>query len=107
MDEKPQLAPPPHDQDNNNTDTTISTAEDAPRPQTPSFMPVGTAEGGGRRVEEGEVGARPTAAAAAITVMRTLDGGEAAGDEFAREAADYQTLLGKIDALLERLGLDA
>lgn len=40
------------------------------------------------------------------TVVRTLDG-DMAGDEFAREASEYQMLLGKIDELLKRLGLDA
>lgn len=83
-------------------------------------MPVGTAGGevgrGGAREEQGEgkVATQSTttttaaaAAATTTTIMRTLDGGEAAGDEFAREAADYETLLGKIDKLLERLGLDA
>ncbi|RMZ86000.1 hypothetical protein DV737_g245, partial [Chaetothyriales sp. CBS 132003] len=39
-------------------------------------------------------------------VVRTLDG-EEAGDEFAADAFNYQLLLGKIDALLERLNLDA
>ncbi|KAL9103456.1 MAG: hypothetical protein Q9187_009004, partial [Circinaria calcarea] len=38
--------------------------------------------------------------------VRTLDG-EIAGDEFASDAVNYQLLLGKIDALLERLRLDA
>lgn len=38
--------------------------------------------------------------------IRTLDG-EIAGDEFAADAVNYQILLGKIDALLERLKLDA
>ena len=38
--------------------------------------------------------------------VRTLDG-ELAGDEFAGDAINYQILLGKIDALLERLKLDA
>ncbi|KAF2635003.1 hypothetical protein P280DRAFT_462375 [Massarina eburnea CBS 473.64] len=38
--------------------------------------------------------------------VRTLDG-EIAGDEFAQDAINYQILLGKIDALLENLGLDA
>ncbi|MCJ1249631.1 hypothetical protein MMC30_006857 [Trapelia coarctata] len=38
--------------------------------------------------------------------IRTL-GGEVAGDEFAADALNYQILLGKIDALLERLKLDA
>jgi ankyrin repeat/BTB/POZ domain-containing protein 1 len=38
--------------------------------------------------------------------IRTLDG-EIAGDEFAADAINYQVLLGKIDALLERLKLDA
>jgi hypothetical protein len=38
--------------------------------------------------------------------VRTLDG-EIAGDEFAADAINYQILLGKIDALLEKLKLDA
>ena len=36
----------------------------------------------------------------------TLDG-ELAGDEFAQDAINYQILLEKIDALLDRLKLDA
>ncbi|KAL8716148.1 MAG: hypothetical protein Q9220_000053 [cf. Caloplaca sp. 1 TL-2023] len=51
------------------------------------------------RLEEEEV-PRTTGA------VRTLDG-EIAGDEFANDAINYQILLGKIDALLERLKLDA
>lgn len=39
-------------------------------------------------------------------VIRNLDG-EEVGDEFAQDAMNYQILLGKIDALLERLNLDA
>ncbi|KAM0722193.1 hypothetical protein Q7P37_001634 [Cladosporium fusiforme] len=39
-------------------------------------------------------------------VVRTLDG-EIAGDEFAQDAMNYQILLGKIDALLEELTLEA
>ena len=38
-------------------------------------------------------------------VVRTLDG-EIAGDEFAQDAMNYQILLGKIDRLMENLGLD-
>ena len=38
--------------------------------------------------------------------IRTLDG-EIAGDELEGDAINYQILLGKIDALLERLKLDA
>lgn len=38
-------------------------------------------------------------------VVRTLDG-EIAGDEFAQDAMNYQILLGKIDTLMENLGLD-
>lgn len=37
---------------------------------------------------------------------RTLDGGEV-DDEFVRDAANYQFLMRKLDALLERLGLEA
>lgn len=39
-------------------------------------------------------------------VIRTLDG-EIAGDEFEQDSANYQILLAKIDALLEKLKLDA
>lgn len=39
-------------------------------------------------------------------VMRTLDG-EVAGDEFARDAVNYQILLNKLDQLLEKLNLEA
>ncbi|KAK5129066.1 hypothetical protein LTR85_000399 [Meristemomyces frigidus] len=38
-------------------------------------------------------------------VVRTLDG-EIAGDEFAQDAINYQILLGKIERLMENLGLD-
>ena len=38
--------------------------------------------------------------------IRTLDG-ELAGDELEGDAINYQILLGKIDALLDRLKLDA
>lgn len=38
-------------------------------------------------------------------VVRTLDG-DVAGDEFAQDAMNYQILLGKIDRLMEELGLD-
>jgi hypothetical protein len=39
-------------------------------------------------------------------VIRTLDG-QIAGDEFSRDAMDYQILLNKLDRLLEKLNLDA
>ncbi|KAL9637788.1 MAG: hypothetical protein Q9204_001742 [Flavoplaca sp. TL-2023a] len=54
------------------------------------------------RLENGEDGDVPQFNGA----IRTLDG-EVAGDEFASDAVNYQILLGKIDALLERLKLDA
>ena len=38
-------------------------------------------------------------------VVRTLDG-EEAGDEFMQDAMNYQILLGKLDRLMEELGLD-
>ncbi|CAK7225835.1 hypothetical protein SBRCBS47491_006024 [Sporothrix bragantina] len=44
--------------------------------------------------------------ATANGVLRTLDG-KLAEDEFDSDALNYQILLGKIDSLLERLGLDA
>ncbi|KAF3490727.1 ankyrin repeat and BTB/POZ domain-containing protein [Arthroderma uncinatum] len=40
------------------------------------------------------------------SVIRTLDGQDA-GDEFSRDAINYEHLLNKLDKLLERLGLDA
>ena len=43
---------------------------------------------------------------AAGGVIRTLDG-EIAGDEFAADAMNYQSLLAKLDDLLEKLKLDA
>ncbi|SMQ50189.1 unnamed protein product [Zymoseptoria tritici ST99CH_3D7] len=42
---------------------------------------------------------------AAGGVVRTLDG-EIAGDEFAQDAMNYQILLGKIETLMDGLGLD-
>ncbi|KAF3896095.1 BTB/POZ domain-containing protein Btb3 [Trichophyton interdigitale] len=42
----------------------------------------------------------------ASSIIRTLDGREA-GDEFSRDAIDYELLLNKLDQLLEKLGLDA
>lgn len=44
-------------------------------------------------------------AAMGAGVVRTLDG-EVAGDEFAQDALNYQILLGKIETLMEGLGLD-
>ena len=38
-------------------------------------------------------------------VVRTLDG-DIAGDEFAQDAMNYQILLGKIETMMEELGLD-
>ena len=38
-------------------------------------------------------------------IVRTLDG-DIAGDEFAQDAINYQILLGKIEGLMENLGLD-
>lgn len=38
-------------------------------------------------------------------VVRTLDG-EVAGDEFAQDAMNYQILLGKLETMMEGLGLD-
>ncbi|KAK0346395.1 hypothetical protein LTR02_010760 [Friedmanniomyces endolithicus] len=38
-------------------------------------------------------------------VVRTLDG-EVAGDEFAQDAVNYRVLLGRIETLMEELGLD-
>ncbi|KAJ4520142.1 hypothetical protein HRR83_002106 [Exophiala dermatitidis] len=48
----------------------------------------------------------PSEAMLPAGAVRTLDG-KVAGDEFAADAVNYQILLNKIDALLERLKLDA
>ncbi|ORY18715.1 hypothetical protein BCR34DRAFT_595944 [Clohesyomyces aquaticus] len=53
-----------------------------------------------------QVGGSDIEAQFAAGAIRTLDG-EIAGDEFAQDAINYQILLGKIDSLLEKLGLDA
>ncbi|KAI5370351.1 putative ankyrin repeat and BTB/POZ domain-containing protein [Septoria linicola] len=54
---------------------------------------IGAVDAGNMQGEEGQM------------VIRTLDG-EIAGDEFAQDALNYQILLGKIDTLMENLGLD-
>jgi hypothetical protein len=76
------------------------------------------AEGGGEKDGKPPVNdaADVTAAVAALAVkedgaaeqgaVRTLDG-ETAEDEFVSDAINYQVLLGKIDAMLDRLKLDA
>lgn len=61
-------------------------------------------EGIGEKVDE--LVAQQQGDAQPSMVIRTLDG-EIAGDEFAQDAMNYQILLGKIDALLESLKLDA
>ena len=72
---------------------------------------VGEGEEVGRIAENNELRAADfivpdMEAQMASGAVRTLDG-EIAGDEFAGDAINYQILLGKIDALLERLKLDA
>jgi len=71
----------------------------------------GDGKGEGREGKESEGGDRDWEARLSEVEMpngavRTLDG-KIAGDEFAADALNYQSLLGKIDALLERLKLDA
>ncbi|ERS99484.1 BTB/POZ domain containing protein [Sporothrix schenckii 1099-18] len=56
--------------------------------------------------DAGGGGGDAVATAAANGVIRTLDGKEVE-DEFDSDALNYQILLGKIDSLLKRLGLDA
>lgn len=83
--------------------TITDTPEPMPKtePQIPSSSLLNSAGAGA----EAGVGVGVGVGVGAV-VMRTLDG-DPAGDEFAREAADYRILLDKIDALLERLELDA
>lgn len=85
----------------NTTETTTTNATVTSEPQTPASPPVN-----GSEAEAGAGAGADADAGAGGAVMRTLNG-DTAGDEFAREAADYQMLLEKIDALLERLDLDA
>lgn len=102
-----------------NTTTTESIPQS--ESQTPPSFSSSSSSSSSSSIKTTEVGARAEAeagagfgagpttagtATAGAVIMRTLDG-EAAGDEFAREAADYQMLLGKIDTLLEKLGLGA
>ncbi|GAO16084.1 hypothetical protein UVI_02054250 [Ustilaginoidea virens] len=61
--------------------------------------------GGDRGDGDGAEAAAKSSAGTACAVP-ALDGGEAQ-DEFASDALSYQMLLGKIDAMLERLKLDA
>lgn len=73
-------------------------------------------EGGEARMGDGEVGPAELGAVGGGESneggqklgggMRTLDGG-VVGDEFESDAVNYHVLLGKIDAMLERLKLDA
>lgn len=82
-------APPSQSQLPDDEGVDVSTPTPAPEQQGSGDAPSQTAEA---LLQSGAV--------------RTLDG-ELAGDEFAADAVNYQLLLGKIDALLERLKLDA
>jgi ankyrin repeat/BTB/POZ domain-containing protein 1 len=69
----------------------------------------GNGSDGGHGDEDGvveDVQTAPDMESHAEGVVRTLDG-EIAGDEFAQDAMNYQILLGKIDALLDELTLEA
>jgi hypothetical protein len=60
----------------------------------------------GRGAEQGGAEAWGAQSGLPTCAAHTLDG-ELAGDEFAADAFNYRLLLRKVDALLERLGLDA
>lgn len=81
---------------------------DAETPAQPTSVSPKEDEGYGGSppgVPTGGVPSLPTASEFEHGVVRTLDG-EIAGDEFAQDAINYQILLGKIDVLMENLGLD-
>ncbi|KJZ69356.1 hypothetical protein HIM_11257 [Hirsutella minnesotensis 3608] len=87
------VADEPANQDTSHATTACGTAEDgAKATDGPSTTAQDPQEHQGRDGRDG--------------AARTLDGGRA-DDEFASDAINYQVLLGKIDAMLERLKLDA
>ena len=69
--------------------------------------PEGDEEEGAKQQQGGESGTFAPDLEVLETqgVVRTLDG-EVAGDEFAQDAMNYQILLGKLETLMENLGLD-
>ncbi|KAI7262247.1 hypothetical protein KC345_g9480 [Hortaea werneckii] len=69
--------------------------------------PEGNEEEGAKQQQGGESGTFAPDLEVLETqgVVRTLDG-EVAGDEFAQDAMNYQILLGKLETLMENLGLD-
>ena len=79
---------------------------DANSAEPDSSKPADVPEDEGIALEPGEEALSAVAGLMQTGEVRTLDG-EIAGDEFAADAINYQILLGKIDALLERLKLDA
>ena len=80
--------------------------QDANSAEPDSSKPADVPEDEGIALEPGEEALSAVAGLMQTGEVRTLDG-EIAGDEFAADAINYQILLGKIDALLERLKLDA
>ena len=83
-------------------------SEEAAAPSPPDeAVDINTPPSKTRQIESnaGEEGMTPEDYLAG-GVIRTLDG-DVAGEEFATDALEYQVLLEKIEALLERLKLDA
>jgi hypothetical protein len=72
---------------------------------TTAAAAVANGAGDGSDPHEDEAPAQQFEHADGQGIIRTLDG-EIAGDEFAQDALNYQILLGKIDTLMETLGLD-
>ena len=76
-------------------------ADDVDRVSTPA-----SAEEGKGEVKTGDALQSGTVEGINEPTVKTIDGG-ATEDEFASDAINYQVLLGKIDAMLDRLKLDA
>ena len=100
-DEGIDMTPSQNQNESNIWDPTLPTASGAPAGSTAPADPTVTADSKPDLELERQMPTMPTDG-----VVYTLSG-EIAGDEFAADAYNYQLLLGKIDALLERLKLDA
>ena len=89
-----------------NPDTSNPINSSSLSPSTPPSVPQSLAKNADRDRDRDQAILVANANANAGGEIRTLDG-DVAGDEFAAEAQNYQILLARIDALLERLRLDA
>ena len=82
----------------------ISSPESSTKSRTPEDEGDVSSDGSGRQqLAQSRPAVDPESVDASL---RTLDG-EVAGDEFYRDAKNYQILLNKLDRLLEKLGLEA